>query len=65
VKAKMWVGPLCVLQFIAQNCWDMVAECDGWDGAKEQIVCFIIVAHKLVTCPQNIISGSGCFTVLQ
>jgi hypothetical protein len=61
----MWAGPLCVLWFVAQNHWDMVAECDGWDGAGEWIVHFIIIAHKLVTCPQNIISGSGCFVVLQ
>jgi hypothetical protein len=43
----------------------MVAECDGWDGMEEWIVWFIIVADKLVTYPQNIISGSGCFAMLQ
>jgi hypothetical protein len=43
----------------------MVAECDGWDEVGEQIVHFIIVAHKLVTHPQDIISGSGCFAMLQ
>jgi hypothetical protein len=43
----------------------MVARCDGRDGAGEQIVRFIIVAHKLATHPQDIISGSGCFAVLK
>jgi hypothetical protein len=65
VKAKTWVGPLCVLCFVAQNHWDIVAKCDGRDGAGEWIVRFIILAHKLVTCPQDIISGSGCFAVLK
>jgi hypothetical protein len=58
-------GLLHVLQFMAQNHWDMVAECDGQDGAGEWIVCFIIIAHKLVTHPQDIINGSGHFAVLQ
>jgi hypothetical protein len=40
-----------------------VAECDGWDGVGEWIVHFIILAHKLVTHPQDIVSGSGHFTV--
>jgi hypothetical protein len=65
VKAKTWVGPLRVLCFVAQNRWDIVAECDGWDGVGKQIVRFIILAHKLVTRPQDIISGSGHFTVLK
>jgi hypothetical protein len=65
VKAKTWVGLLHVLQFVAQNCWDMVAECESQDGVGEQIVCFIIVAHKLVTHSQDIISKSGCAAVLQ
>jgi hypothetical protein len=65
VKAKTWAGPLHVLQFVAQNHWDIVAECDGWNGVGEQIDHFIILAHKLVTCPQDIISGSGRFTVLK
>jgi hypothetical protein len=43
----------------------MMAECDGWDGVGERIVHFIIVTHKLLTRPQDIISGSGHFTVLQ
>src|SRR5882762_140408 len=63
VKAKTWVGPLCVLRFVAQNHWDIVAECDGWNGAGERIVRFIILAHKLVTHSQDIISGSGHFVV--
>jgi hypothetical protein len=42
-----------------------MAECDGRDGAGEWIVRFIILAHKLVTRPQDIISGSGRFTVLK
>jgi hypothetical protein len=61
----MWVGPLHVLRFMAQNCWDIVAECDGQDGAGEWIVRFIILAHKLVTRPQDIISRSRRFTVLK
>jgi hypothetical protein len=61
----MWVGPLRVLRFVAQNHWNIVAECDGQDRAGEQIVHFIILAHKLVTHPQDIISGSGCFAVLK
>jgi hypothetical protein len=65
VKAKTWVGPLRVLRFVAQNCWDIVAECDGRDGVGERIVRFIILAHKLVTRPQDIISGSGRFAVLK
>jgi hypothetical protein len=65
VQAKTWVGPLCVLRFIAQNHWDMVVKCDGQDRVREQIVRFIIIAHKLMTCPQDIISGSGCFAMLQ
>jgi hypothetical protein len=48
-KAKTWAGPLHMLWFMAQNRWDMVAKSDGWHGAGEQIVCFVIVAHKLVT----------------
>jgi hypothetical protein len=41
-----------------------VAKCDGWDGAGEWIVHFIIIAHRLVTHSQDIIySGSGCWGV--
>jgi len=59
------VRPLRVLRFVAQNRWDIVAKCDGRDGAGERIVHFIILARKLVTCPQDIISGSGHFVVLK
>jgi len=45
VKVKTWVGPHCVLQFVAQNHWDMVAECEGQDGMGGWIVCFIIASH--------------------
>jgi hypothetical protein len=50
---------------MAQNRWDIVAKCDGQDGVGERIVCFIILAHKLVTHPQDIINGSGRFAVLK
>jgi hypothetical protein len=44
---------LHVLQFVAQNHQEMVAECEGRDGLEEWIVCFIIASHQLVNCPQN------------
>ena len=53
VKAKVWAGPLRVLRFVAQNCWDTVAECEGRGGSGERIVRFIIASHKLMSCYQD------------
>jgi hypothetical protein len=55
MKVKMWAGPLYVLWFITQNCWEMVVKCKAWDGSGEQIVHFIVVSHKLVTRSEDIL----------
>jgi hypothetical protein len=53
MKVKMWAGPLRVLQFVAQNRWDTVAECEGRDGSGERIMRFIIASHELMFCHQD------------
>jgi hypothetical protein len=47
------------LQYVAQHSQDIVAESDRRDEHGERIVRFLVVSHKLISRPKDIISGSG------
>jgi hypothetical protein len=59
VQSHKWTGPLCVLWYMAQHSQDIVAESKGQDEHGEHIVRFLVVSHRIVSCPEDIIDGSG------
>jgi len=45
VQDDSWDGPLCILKGVAENCLEMVGECEGRDSVGHQIIHFLVFMH--------------------
>jgi hypothetical protein len=58
-----WSGRLVVLRYVAENWWELVAECRGYDHGN-QIVQFLVVDKSLAVHNLEVLMTIGGFSII-
>jgi len=59
-----WPGRLVVLQYVAENWWELVAECRGYDVHGNQIVQFLVVDKSLAVHDPEVLMTIGGLSII-
>jgi hypothetical protein len=54
-----------VLQYVAENWWELVAECRGCDVHGNQIVRFLMVDKSLAVCDPEVLMTIGGLSIIR
>ena len=65
VQDDSWDGPLRILRWVAENCLEMVGECEGRDLVGRRIIRFLVFMHFRICRPEDRIMRNGCWGEFQ